>query len=364
MKKTLFLSIIFLFVASAQAKNKGCYDTFCINSSHEGGYQVVYVTSTIDSLQTLYVQFINLKNLKYVQPPKERVEVYAKQKKELARFKIVDKHLASGYAYKYVLLNHKTNVKCKEDFCIETQDTKETIDFFVYTKDDKTISMDFTFSKVKNYGIEMDFNKAFVVPKNRKLHLATLTKKDIFKRAGYSTTYNFILADIHAKHNDSVLYALPYARGKAFKVGQSCNGSFSHKGSSANAIDFSLPLNTPVYAARKGKVIAIKDTFKVGKPDKRYLDKANYVEVMHEDGSTAMYAHLKYKGVVVHVGDNVTTRTLLGYSGNTGYSQGPHLHFVVQTRKSIQKAVSHKVKFNTKQGIIICPKKGSALYRN
>ncbi len=71
----------------------------------------------------------------------------------------------------------------------------------------------------------------------------------------------------------------------------------------------------------------IKDDSSIGGYDKKFLNHANYVCIYHADGTVANYAHLNTKGVVVKEGDFVNQGQLIAYSGNTGYADGPHLHF-------------------------------------
>ena len=50
----------------------------------------------------------------------------------------------------------------------------------------------------------------------------------------------------------------------------------------------------------------------------------------------ALYAHLKAEGVLVRVGQRVRAGQQIGLSGNTGFTTGPHLHFVVQVNRGMR----------------------------
>jgi len=97
------------------------------------------------------------------------------------------------------------------------------------------------------------------------------------------------------------------------------------------AVDFLVPIGTPIFAAASGKVVWIKDDSKVsGKDKKKYWNLGNRIVIKHRLGEYTAYEHLKYKGVVVKVGHKVKKGQLIGYSGNSGWSTiGPHLHFEV-----------------------------------
>lgn len=134
---------------------------------------------------------------------------------------------------------------------------------------------------------------------------------------------------LDAQHDDTARYAYPLQPPNRYPVVQGNNGAFSHQGRSRYAIDFAAPVGTPVLAARAGTVIDLQQFYDKGGPSADFARYANYVVVLHRDGTTGEYYHLKYRGAAVHIGQQVNTGALLGYSGNTGFSSLPHLHFAV-----------------------------------
>jgi murein DD-endopeptidase MepM/ murein hydrolase activator NlpD len=134
-----------------------------------------------------------------------------------------------------------------------------------------------------------------------------------------------------ARHDDSWRYRMPFGGDAPRILGQGVGGRYSHEGSGRYAFDFSMPWGTPVLAARGGRVIAVRDDARASGAMRRRYDQANAVEVLHDDGTIATYAHLQ-RGALVEVGQAVATGEPLGLSGDTGFSTGPHLHFMVWRR--------------------------------
>ncbi len=126
-------------------------------------------------------------------------------------------------------------------------------------------------------------------------------------------------------------YALPFASKCQYKLIQGFNGKFSHESrKSKYALDFAMKVGEPVHAAREGIVCYYQNEFKEGGRDRDFTNKANRILILHEDGTIGYYNHLMFDGVVVELGEEVEQGQLIGYSGNTGYSTQPHLHFVVR----------------------------------
>lgn len=163
-----------------------------------------------------------------------------------------------------------------------------------------------------------------------------------------------------AARPQDVAYALPFISTR-FQVTQAPQGRYSHSDAeNRDAIDFALPEGTPVVAARRGKVMQVRGNFtENGTDPQRDRDRANFIRILHEDGSMAVYAHLKANGVLVRSGQQVEAGQRIGLSGNTGFSTAPHLHFVVQANTGMQ-LQSIPVRIVTDRGELHFAREGAA----
>lgn len=94
-----------------------------------------------------------------------------------------------------------------------------------------------------------------------------------------------------------------------------------------NGIDFRASIGTPVHASLSGTVLEVN----LGAvPNCQY---GKWVLLQHGNGLATLYAHLS--DVSVKKGAVVTAGQVIGYSGNTGYATGPHLHFGVYLAEAI-----------------------------
>jgi len=107
--------------------------------------------------------------------------------------------------------------------------------------------------------------------------------------------------------------------------------SYLYRGKPHNGLDIGAPIGTPVYAADDGVVEAADNN---DKNSYRRYQYGKYVLIKHNNNLATLYAHLSR--YTVGKGANVRRGDLIGYSGNTGYSTGPHLHFGVYWAPSVQ----------------------------
>lgn len=122
-------------------------------------------------------------------------------------------------------------------------------------------------------------------------------------------------------------YQLPLDRKVVTKANK--HKSPAHVGRFKHSVDFACPEGTRVLAACTGKVVSVVQDFSVGAFDEKYFDLGNRIVLLHTNGEYTAYEHLKYKGSLVVVGQEVVAGEAIGLSGNTGFSSGPHLHFEV-----------------------------------
>src|SRR5690606_7361623 len=126
---------------------------------------------------------------------------------------------------------------------------------------------------------------------------------------------------------------LPLQCGTTATVTQGNFGDFSHQNNSAYAFDFSLAMGTPLVAIADGTVTNLYAGTMPGDPcynggGQECINDANYVTLLHGDGTASQYAHLS--AVQVGLGDFVTRGATVGLTGSTGWSTGPHAHVARQ----------------------------------
>jgi murein DD-endopeptidase MepM/ murein hydrolase activator NlpD len=185
-----------------------------------------------------------------------------------------------------------------------------------------------------------------------------LNQRDKHREGRYRYFLEWTVGDMDAVHDDDYLYALPYESGRSYRVLQGYGSRFSHTGLEAYAVDFDMPEGTPIHAARDGVVARVEDSHSIGCWRDGCGRYANYIVILHNDGTTGEYYHLEQDGALVDVGESVTRRQKIGLSGNTGHTTMPHLHFAVYRAAEWGNTQSIPVRFQTAQGTLNRPRHG------
>jgi murein DD-endopeptidase MepM/ murein hydrolase activator NlpD len=131
-----------------------------------------------------------------------------------------------------------------------------------------------------------------------------------------------VLARIQAAQNPGAPPAGPIRQGSGtfiWPVNGTFTSPFGYRWGRLHAgIDIAVPEGTPIRAADSGRVIIAGWTGGYG----------NYTCISHSGSLSTCYGH--QSRIATSVGANVSKGQVIGYSGNTGNSTGPHLHFEVR----------------------------------
>jgi murein DD-endopeptidase MepM/ murein hydrolase activator NlpD len=209
-----------------------------------------------------------------------------------------------------------------------------------------SIKIDFD---VTNLNIDGGNKNVYIV--NAKSQKQLLTYLTVSKNGKpYALSYKCLMN--YGKHNNKkydndYIYDLPFKTLNGFELSQGYDGDFSHK--NENSLDFTMPVGTELTAVREGIVIKVIDNNNKNCTKEECKKYNNSIIIYHPDGTFAEYAHIKQNGSKVKVGDNVLKGQLIGYSGNVGWSNGPHLHLVI-FNQNLDKRETLKTKFKTGNG--------------
>jgi hypothetical protein len=192
------------------------------------------------------------------------------------------------------------------------------------------------FSKQVNVEGDPPLPARATVPARGSVLVARLQVADPGHGGEFELRLDGIPGDPSARPRD-IEYLLPLQQ-RGTRVDQGFGGTFSHSDpQNRYALDFAADEGTPVIAARDGVVMQVESDFdKAGLNREKYGGRANFVRILHDDGTMALYAHLKTEGVMVRVSQRVRAGQRIGLSGNTGFTTGPHLHFAIQVNRGMR----------------------------
>jgi len=250
-------------------------------------------------------------------------------------------------------------VKAKQRVWLKDKGDKQSPEFVIRNDYFAPIEVEIILTEGINMQVKPRLPKRFVVAHGESSRLIKLSAVNPYKAWQYSLNYRYILGTPLAKYHSQAVYYPPFVSYASFPITQAFNGEFSHTDvQNKYAVDFSMPEGSEVHAARAGIVMSVdNDFFKSGVDKQAYKARANSIRILHNDGSMAVYAHLQLERAQVDEGMQVQAGQLIAYSGNTGFSSGPHLHFAVQINQGMR-LVSVPFDFTDALGASYIPKIG------
>lgn len=211
-------------------------------------------------------------------------------------------------------------------------------------------------SDAENVLTEPPLPARFVVPGQKEQTLVGLGPLDQKRGFRYRLNMASVPGQPITEPVQGIVILPPFAPDEQYPISQGFRGELTHSTpDSEYAIDIAMPVGTAIHAARSGVIMDVEEDFNKGGADlDKFGDKANHVRILHKDGTMGLYAHLDLASVSVRPGARVRAGQRIARSGNTGFSSGPHLHFVIQQNVGM-KMISVPFQFQTPDGTTIAP---------
>lgn len=214
---------------------------------------------------------------------------------------------------------------------------------------DKVASNISTKANLENFQEELDDQKQVVlINKQTKDELLTQTKNEeaeynrlLAQKRAQREQFERELFDLESQLNIAIDPSRLPAAGSGVlrwpldsfvitqQFGRTADSGRLYASGTHNGVDFGVAQGTPVKSAASGTVSATGNT-----DNGTCLSYGKWVLVEHPNGLSTLYAHLSLvkavKGQAVNMGE------VIGYSGNTGYSTGPHLHLTVYATQGVR----------------------------
>jgi len=257
------------------------------------------------------------------------------------------------------MLSTAANAACKDGWiCVDEIRNEENLE--LHARNLREFPITYTLRvNAKNYSVAGPNTVTQTLDPGETQPILVLAGRGNGDAASFRYTIKWTVGRQDAQHDDEHIYALPYTVDHSYRVLQGYGSRFSHRGREEFAVDFDMPIGTPVHAARAGVVARIEESNSIGCWDDDCGQYANFLVILHSDGTTGEYYHLDKDGVLVDVGDTVARGQKIALSGNTGHTTMPHLHFAVYRAVKWGRTQSIRVRFQSADGIIDHPRRGA-----
>ena len=267
-----------------------------------------------------------------------------------------DRQPEGDQAYETARVEHGFD---KPEVKLSQQSTDEGITLFAQNTYYAPIQLAFRIMAPQNVAANTPLRGMQMLPPRGDATLLSVGAADPSMPVLFDYEYQFLPGDPQAQHRPDRPYRFPFGKSSAFLVTQAYPDTVTHTDpSSQYAIDFAMPIGTHVDAARGGVVIEIaSDFFEAGVDAAKDGPRANVIRILHDDGTMSLYGHLNWNSIRVVPGKRVERGEYIADSGNTGFSTGPHLHFVVQRNRG-GAIISVPIEFETASGAAVTVRSG------
>ncbi len=181
-----------------------------------------------------------------------------------------------------------------------------------------------------------DKNKLLAQTKNseanyQKLLKDRLAKRDAFEKelTDYESQLQYVLNPSLLPKAGILSWPLDYIYVTQF-FGKTEAGKRLYANGTHNGVDFRASIGTPVKAMADGTVLGTGDT-DITCPGASF---GRFVFIQYNNGLSSTYGHLSL--IKVYQGQKVSRGEVVGYSGDTGYATGPHLHVSVYASDAVK----------------------------
>jgi hypothetical protein len=215
---------------------------------------------------------------------------------------------------------------CGDSFSVEPRRTERSVEFFATNSCHVPIFVELSFPKLRNLASSESLPVHGSLPPHSRRKLLSLKPIDQYKAWSYESSTSVFFGNSAPHPDPDYLYSFPFAGLQPRRLVQGVGGEATHQGLHHYSFDFVI------------------DGFPAGGFHEKYKNRGNEVVVLHADGTIGLYGHLS-AGVPVQEGTRVEVGEVLGLSGNSGYSMGPHLHFEVGVQRQGAESQSIAIRF-------------------
>lgn len=193
------------------------------------------------------------------------------------------------------------------------------------------VEVELSLAESINVSSHPELPRRLVVPGASEIRALSLRAAQPGQPWRFQLQHRAMIGDPDANHRPPRPYAVPFRSAQSFPITQGFNGTFSHNTpASQYAVDIGMPEGTDIVAAREGIVMDVTSDSFSGGTEERHREEGNMIRILHDDGTMAVYGHLRLDSARVRPGTRVDRGQVIARSGNTGFSTAPHLHFVIQ----------------------------------